>query len=201
MSSPGRARLGTTSRIWMTSSPNPGSWPSSRTSSRSASSSQAGRVLASSSRSSCRVIRCTDLSMARPQPPHPGNDTHQTLGARFCPSPASERRRQMQKLPEASRCKPRRGGRPSSVGWLYQPRRGSALDLFSNCHPFSLIELPESSSATYDDRLLAALIHHDGGAVRVKCVLEECEVERAPEQRAAQGHHSLDHGTRRASVA
>jgi hypothetical protein len=32
--------------------------------------------------------------------------------------------------------------------------------------------------------------------VRVKCVLEECEVERAPEQRAAQGHHSLDHGTR-----
>ena len=46
------------------------------------------------------------------------------------------------------------------------------------------------------DRLLAALIHHDGGAVRVKCVLEECEVERAPEQRAALGHHSLDHGTR-----
>src|SRR5664280_1214095 len=37
------------------------------------------------------------------------------------------------------------------------------------------------------DRLLAALIHHDGGAVRVKCVLEECEVERAPEQRAARG--------------
>src|SRR5664280_2655695 len=45
---------------------------------------------------------------------------------------------------------------------------------------------------SYEDRLLAALIHHDGGAVRVKCVLEECEVERAPEQRAAQGHHSLD---------
>ena len=45
------------------------------------------------------------------------------------------------------------------------------------------------------DRLLAALIHHDGGAVHVKCVLEECEVERAPEQRAALGHHSLDHGT------
>src|SRR5664280_345683 len=40
-------------------------------------------------------------------------------------------------------------------------------------------------SRPVDDRLLAALIHHDGGAVRVKCVLEECEVKRAPEQRAA----------------
>jgi len=52
---------------------------------------------------------------------------------------------------------------------------------------------PATSQA---DWLLAALIHHDGGAVRVKCVLEECEVERAPKQRAALGHHSLDHGTR-----
>src|ERR1035437_8526950 len=35
---------------------------------------------------------------------------------------------------------------------------------------------------SYEDRLLAALIHRDGGAVRVKCVLEECEVERAPDE-------------------
>ena len=47
-----------------------------------------------------------------------------------------------------------------------------------------------------DDRLLAALIQDDGGAVRVKCVREECEVEHSPEQRAAQGQHSLDDGTR-----
>jgi len=33
----------------------------------------------------------------------------------------------MQKLPEASRRQPRRGRRPRSVGWLYQPRRGSVL--------------------------------------------------------------------------
>lgn len=98
-----------------------------------------------------------------------------------------------QKRPDVSRGE--EVGRAVSAGFTSRDG-GSALDLFSDCHPFSLIELPESSSATYDDRLLAALIHHDGGAVRVKCVLEECEVERAPEQRAALGHHSLDHGTR-----
>ena len=30
---------------------------------------------------------------------------------------------------------------------------GSALNLFRNCHSFSFIELPESSSTTYDDPL------------------------------------------------
>src|SRR5450756_2862224 len=101
--------------------------------------------------------------------------------------------RNYQKRPDVSRGE--EVGRAVSAGFTSRDGR-SALALFSNCHPFSLIELPESRSATYDDRLLAALIHHDGGAVRVKCVLEECEVERAPEQRATQGHHSLDHGTR-----
>jgi len=46
------------------------------------------------------------------------------------------------------------------------------------------------------DRLLAPLVHQDGGAEGVKRVREECEVVRAPEQRTALHHHSLDHGTR-----
>src|ERR1019366_6923630 len=78
------------------------------------------------------------------------------------------------------------GGHPNS-------RRRSACDAMRP-------ELRTTSSRVKRDRLPAPLVHQDGGAEGVQCVLEECEVVGAPEQRTALHHHSLDRRTSCATV-